>query len=28
MTGIEHHFRVLETIALRVKQPGAICTLE
>jgi uncharacterized linocin/CFP29 family protein len=25
---MEHHFRVLESLALRVKRPGAICTLE
>jgi len=25
---MEHRFRVFETVALRVKQPGAICTLE
>lgn len=26
-TAMEHHFRVLESLSLRVKQPGAICTL-
>ncbi|MBN1877266.1 MAG: bacteriocin family protein [Anaerolineae bacterium] len=25
---LEHRFRLMETVALRVKQPGAICTLE
>jgi len=25
---MEHRFRVFETLALRIKQPGAICTLE
>ena len=25
---LEHHFRLMETLALRIKQPGAICTLE
>jgi uncharacterized linocin/CFP29 family protein len=25
--GLDHHFRVLETLALRVKRPGAICSL-
>jgi uncharacterized linocin/CFP29 family protein len=25
---MEHRFRVMETLALRVKRPGAICTLE
>jgi len=25
---MEHRFRVFETIALRIKQPGAICVLE
>jgi uncharacterized linocin/CFP29 family protein len=23
-----HRFRVLESLALRIKRPGAICTLE
>jgi uncharacterized linocin/CFP29 family protein len=27
-TNLEHHFRIMETLALRVKQPGAVCTLE
>lgn len=27
-TNLEHHFRIMETLALRIKQPGAICTLE
>ncbi len=27
-SNMEHKFRVFETIALRIKQPGAICTLE
>ena len=27
-TNLEHHFRILETLALRVKQTSAICTLE
>jgi len=27
-TNLEHHFRIMETLALRVKQAGAICTLE
>jgi uncharacterized linocin/CFP29 family protein len=26
-TGMEHHFRVLESVALRIKRPGAVCTL-
>ena len=25
---LEHHFRIMETLALRIKQPGAVCTLE
>ena len=25
---LEHSFRIMETLALRIKQPGAICTLE
>jgi uncharacterized linocin/CFP29 family protein len=25
--GLDHHFRILETLALRVKRPGAICSL-
>ena len=25
---LEHRFRLMETLALRIKQPGAICTLE
>lgn len=25
---LEHHFSIMETLALRVKQPGAICTIE
>jgi uncharacterized linocin/CFP29 family protein len=25
--GLDHSFRVLETLALRIKRPGAICTL-
>jgi len=25
---MDHHFRVLEVLALRIKRPGAICTLE
>ncbi|MGC9348989.1 MAG: family 1 encapsulin nanocompartment shell protein [Anaerolineae bacterium] len=25
--GLDHSFRVLETVALRIKRPGAICTL-
>ena len=25
---LEHRFRLMETLALRVKQAGAICTLE
>ncbi|MBN1583171.1 MAG: bacteriocin family protein [Anaerolineae bacterium] len=25
---LNHHFRVLESLALRIKRPGAICTLE
>jgi uncharacterized linocin/CFP29 family protein len=27
-SNMEHKFRVFETVALRIKQPGAICTLE
>jgi len=27
-TNLEHHFSIIETLALRVKQPGAVCTLE
>lgn len=27
-TNLEHHFRIMETLALRIKQPGAVCTLE
>jgi len=26
-TGMEHNFRVLESVALRIKRPGAVCTL-
>lgn len=26
--GMDHHFRVLESLVLRVKRPGAICALE
>jgi len=26
--GMDHRFRVLESLALRIKQPGAICTFE
>jgi uncharacterized linocin/CFP29 family protein len=26
--GMDHHFRVLESLALRIKQPGAICVLK
>jgi len=26
--GMDHEFRVMESIALRIKRPGAICTLE
>lgn len=26
--GMDHRFRVLESVALRIKRPGAICTLE
>ncbi len=26
-TSMEHHFRVLEVLSLRIKRPGAICTL-
>ena len=25
---LEHHFSIMETLALRVKQPGAVCVLE
>ena len=25
---LEHHFRIMETLALRIKQPSAVCTLE
>jgi uncharacterized linocin/CFP29 family protein len=25
---LDHRFRVLESLALRIKRPGAICTLE
>jgi uncharacterized linocin/CFP29 family protein len=25
--GLDHHFRVLETLTLRIKRPGAICSL-
>jgi uncharacterized linocin/CFP29 family protein len=27
-TNLEHHFSIMETLALRVKQPGAVCVLE
>lgn len=27
-SNMEHKFRILETVALRIKEPGAICTLE
>jgi uncharacterized linocin/CFP29 family protein len=26
--GMDHTFRLLEILALRIKRPGAICTLE
>ncbi len=26
-TGMEHNFRVLESVTLRIKRPGAVCTL-
>jgi uncharacterized linocin/CFP29 family protein len=25
---MDHHFRVLESLVLRIKRPGAICALE
>lgn len=27
-SNLEHSFRIMETLALRIKQPGAVCTLE